>query len=93
MSEVSGLLCCLDFPVDCLQPVVQNRVVVSDGAQVTLEVLNVDNVESNDSRIQSNVQLGKLISKYERPSVSGNDFLESVQSAKDRHDVPVVIFL
>ncbi|KAH3671742.1 hypothetical protein OGAPHI_000447 [Ogataea philodendri] len=59
-------VCCVlerrDGPVQLSNPQVQVRILISDHLQVTLEVLDVDRIETDNCSIQSHIGLGEMIS-------------------------------
>lgn len=63
--EVCGLAESWVVPVQVLQPQVDVWVAFSDGGEVTLEVLDVNWVESDDGSVQSDVGLGDLVTDDE----------------------------
>lgn len=74
-------------PVQAPHPAVDVRVVGSDGAQVRLEVLHVDDVETNDGREEADVGLGEVSAEVVRPvGDRGQVRLDPVEGGEERRD-------
>jgi hypothetical protein len=81
------------FPVHVRQPVIQNRIIVPDGAQIALEVLHINGIKPDQGRVQPEIELGHLSAQDERSAVLGDQLLEAVQRAEHGDHVPVVLLL
>jgi len=55
MSKLGRLSKCRDVPVQIPQPLVEVWVVGADGAEVSLEVLDVDDVEADNCCVETDI--------------------------------------
>lgn len=74
-------------PVHALEPIVQDRILASDHAEITLEVLHVDCVETDQGTVDSNVDLSHVVAENIRTFVTVCDLLEFIQAGEDRRKV------
>jgi hypothetical protein len=60
-------ICCLfetrDIPIQVPQPFVDVRVIVSYHLKVSLEVLHIHRIKTNDGRVEADVGLCKLLAQ------------------------------
>lgn len=82
-----------DIPVQIPQPPVQVGVAGPDVLDVTLEVLDVDRVESDDGGVESDVGLRDAVAKVERTVGPGKLGLGAVQGLEELQDVLLVRLL
>ena len=66
MLEIGCLREPLHIPIQVFEVVVQKRVVVSDGAEIALEMLHVDRVEPDQRRLRADVDFGQLFTEHIR---------------------------
>ena len=66
---------------------------MTNSSQIALEVLNIDRIKTNQSRIHSYIQLRKMIAEHIWTALVVNDFFQYVESTKHRYDGFVVVFL
>ena len=91
--EVCRLPGCLDVPVHSLQPVVQHWVVVPDSAKIAFEVLDINDVEANQGRVQPDVQFSQVWTQQERPRCLGQKTFKSVECCKHGYHVLIIFLL
>jgi hypothetical protein len=73
--------------------VIQDGIIVPDGAQIALKVLHVNGIKADQGRVQPEIELGHLFAQDERPAILGDQRLEAVQRAEHGDHVPVVLLL
>ena len=88
--KIRRLLKSLHIPVQVLEVIVQEWVVVSDGAKIALEVLHVDGVEPDQRRVGADIDFCQLGAEDVGPAALGEELLELVEGAEDGDDVLVV---
>lgn len=92
MLKLRGLLKRGEVPVQVSQPPVNCWIPRSDIANVGLEMLNVDSVEADDGRVESNVSLGDVITKVEF-RIGGQPLCKMLFDAVERVEEGVESFL
>jgi len=81
------------LPVQVSDPFVQSRISTSNIPEIGLEVLDVDRVEADDSRIQPNIRLRNLLPKIIRPRPLSQMLLRTIQRLKKRSNSLLVRLL
>jgi hypothetical protein len=74
MLEIRTLLESFHIVIEILQPVVEDRVVMSYRPQVRFEVLRVNSVEADYGRISQKIELGEFGTKNIRAAVTVYQF-------------------
>lgn len=84
-----------DIPIQIPQPLVQVGVAGADVSDVTLEVLHVDRVETDDGGVQPHIGLCDLVAEIERTlgAGAGQVGFRSVQRLEELQDVLLVRLL
>lgn len=55
MLKIRRISCGLDSPIHTLKPIIQNRIVMSNCTQIALEMLDINSVEPDKGRIDSDI--------------------------------------
>jgi hypothetical protein len=90
MSKVSRLLEPRHIPVQILQPLIQQWIIVSYCAKVALEVLHINRIKPDQRRVEPEIELSNLRPQDIWPSVFRQKFFKSVQRLKNRYNILVV---
>ena len=60
MSEIRRILSFIVIPVHVLQPITQHWIRVPDRTEITLEVLNIDGIETDERGIGADIEFGHV---------------------------------
>lgn len=71
------------IPIQVPHPVVQRRVARADIADVAFEMLDVDGIEADDGRVETDVGFGDLRSEVVRFGVRGEMFFCPVEGGEE----------
>ena len=93
MLEIRSLLEPLDIPIQVFEVVVQEWVVVPNGAEIALEMLHVDRVEPDQRHVCADVDFGQLCTEYIRAAAVSEQILKLVEGREDGNDISVVRLL
>lgn len=93
MLEIGALLKPRHIPVTIPEPIIDPRIIVPNRPQITLEVLHVHRIESDNRSIQSQIQLRHVLAKYERSTILVDQLFDFVEGGEDGDDVLIVGFL
>jgi len=93
MLEVGRVLELRMVPVHALEPIVQGWILASDHAEIALEVLDVDCVETDQGAEDTDIDLGHVVAENIRTFVMVSNLLEFVQSGKDGGEVLLIALL
>lgn len=91
MFKVRRVLESRNVPIQVLHPAINFGVVVSNGAEVALEMTVVNRVESDNCSIQTDIGLGQTVS--DEVVLPFDQLLKAVQRLEQRSDGSLVRFL
>jgi hypothetical protein len=90
-------VCCLfesfDIPVQVFEPSIQNWIVVPNRPQITLEVLHIDGIKSNNRRVQTDVKLCHIPAEHKRATIAMDKILHDIQRREDQGNMFIVCIL
>ena len=72
---------------------INDRIIVSNGSKITLEMLHVSYIEPDDRGVGSDINFSELLAEHVWPAIDVDELLEFVESREDWYDVLVVDFL
>lgn len=93
MPEICRILELRVIVIQVLHPVVQDRVIVADGAEVALEVLHVDGVEADEGGVGADVELCHLGAEEVGAFAGSGEFLQFVEGGEGAGEGFLVGFL
>ena len=89
MLEISRLPDTLDIPIQILQIIVEERVIVPNDAEIAFEMLDIDRVELDHCCVKPDIDFCQLRTQDIRLAALGEELLELVERGKNRNDVVV----